>query len=440
MAKALLVSLLCLLKILFAANEVQAFAPSVITPTRSSTVRHAQSNVTPPPAGAPAVPPPHPPPYKHVLAILTMPYTSLDRIANEAILERVLPTTNKLSVVLRCEGPAPSLASLRRYVGEIYSQLWDCAIGQQDPDIPDVVVYPQNLPNAAPESWITIQGDLDAVCSHDSIIGWVSTGATGRGRRFQSAAGQGVGGLDEHVAALNSERAGRKLAPVQALHVMDDSWPVGASADDYVVFLDDDAEDTAATAGKNGKGTTDPDEPTNELFLGGARIPPNQIFESVAVGGTFDGLHFGHRKLLTLAMSSVNPVTGRLLVGVTADEMLKKKENAEYIPCLKDRMDGVLSFLSRLSPGMMNRVKLVPISDSFGPPGQPDQHFDALVLSHETLETGYKLNQYRVKDLGIKPLYLLCTRRTEAHGMSSTALRRLRVLKGKDTAVNKSTV
>jgi phosphopantetheine adenylyltransferase len=436
MAKALLVSLLCLLKILFTVHVVQAFAPSVSTPTRSSTVRHAQSNVTPPPGGSPAVPPPPSPPYKHVLAILTMPYTSLDRIANEAILERVLPTTNKLSVVLRCEGPAPSLASLRRYVGEIYSQLWDCAIGQQDPDIPDVVVYPQNLPNAAPESWITIQGDLDAVCSHDSIIGWVSQEATGRGTRFQSAAGQGVGGLEEHVAALNSERAGRKLAPVQALHVMDDSWPVGASTDDYVVFLDDDADDT----GVKDKGATDPDEPTNELFLGGARIPPNQIFESVAVGGTFDGLHFGHRKLLTLAMSSVNPVTGRLLVGVTADEMLKKKENAEYIPCLKDRMDGVTAFLSRLSPGMMNRVKLVPISDSFGPPGQPDQHFDALVLSHETLETGYKLNQYRVKDLGIKPLYLLCTRRTEAHGMSSTALRRLRVLKAKDTAVNKSTV
>jgi phosphopantetheine adenylyltransferase len=43
------------------------------------------------------------------------------------------------------------------------------------------------------------------------------------------------------------------------------------------------------------------------------------------VGGTFDGLHFGHRKLLTLAMSSVNPVTGRLLVG-GGGEMLKKKE------------------------------------------------------------------------------------------------------------------
>jgi cytidyltransferase-like protein len=449
MAKGLLVSLVCLLRILFTAhNEVQAFAPSVVVPTRSSaSVFRAQSTSTPPPSSAPAEPPSPPPgpPYKHVMAILTMPYTSLDRIANEAILERVLPTTNKLSVVLRCDGATPSLACLRRYVGEIYSQLWDCAIGQQDPDIPDVVVYPQNLPNAAPESWITIQTDLDAVCSHDSIIGWVTQEANGRGTRFQSAAGQGVGGLDEHVAALNSERAGRKLAAVQALHVQDDSWPVGAAADDHVVFLDDDYDDDA-TAAVNGKGTsdarrgTDRDEPVNELLLGGARIPPNQIFDSVAVGGTFDGLHFGHRKLLTLAMSSVNPVTGRLLVGVTADEMLKKKENAEYIPCLKDRMDGVRAFLSRLSPGMMNRVKLVPISDSFGPPGQPDQHFDALVLSHETLETGYKLNQYRVKDLKIKPLYLLCTRRTEAHGMSSTALRRLRVLKGQDTptpAVNK---
>lgn len=367
-------------------------------------------------------------PFKHALAILTMPYTSVDRIANEAILERVLTTTNKLSVVLRCQGPTPSLACLRRYVGEVYSQLWDCAVGTQDPVLPDVVVYPQNLPNVAPESWITIQRDLDAVCSTDSITGWVTDGAQGRGRRFQSAPGDGVGGLHEHVAALNSERANRDLPPVTTLTLLEDADQRQAQMehDSFVVFLDDDDDGIA-------KGRMyDADEPQNELFLGGARIPPNQIFDSVAVGGTFDGLHFGHRKLLTLAMSSVNPVTGRLMVGVTVDEMLLKKENAEYIPDLKERMDGVRAFLSRLAPGMMNRVKLVPISDTFGPPGQPDQHFDALVLSHETLDTGYKLNRHRQENLGMEPLHLLCTRRTEAHGMSSTALRRMRRLKEKD--------
>ena len=77
---------------------------------------------------------------------------------------------------------------------------------------------------------------------------------------------------------------------------------------------------------------------------------------------------------------------------------------------------------------MKNRCSIVPIEDSFGPPGQKvgGAEFDALVLSHETLETGLLLNQHRQSELGLPPLKLLCTRRTEAHGMSSTALRRLR--------------
>jgi FAD synthase len=42
-------------------------------------------------------------------------------------------------------------------------------------------------------------------------------------------------------------------------------------------------------------------------FLGVPVFLPIKFFESVTWWvGTFDGLHFGHRKLLTLAMSSVN--------------------------------------------------------------------------------------------------------------------------------------
>ena len=87
----------------------------------------------------------------HVLAILTIPATSQDRIANEAILEAALSKCLKLSVVLRSahERDDHSLASLRRYVGEVYSALWDCAMGSGN--VKDVIVYPQNLPNAAPE-------------------------------------------------------------------------------------------------------------------------------------------------------------------------------------------------------------------------------------------------------------------------------------------------
>ena len=123
---------------------------------------------------------------QHVLAILTMPTTSRDRIANEAILEQALQRCSKLSVVLRSADSLDnthSLASLRRYVGEVYSALWDSAMGSES--VKDVIVYPQNLPNAAPEQWIVNRPELDCICSHDSICGWVSSSAGGRGVLFQ---------------------------------------------------------------------------------------------------------------------------------------------------------------------------------------------------------------------------------------------------------------
>jgi phosphopantetheine adenylyltransferase len=378
--------------------------------------------------------------FRHTLAILSMPSTSTDKIANEAILDKAVQHTSKLSVVLRCQGDkSPSLARLRRYVGEVYSTLWDVAMATGDPDFCDVVVYPQNLPNAAPESWIHCSPDLDSVCSHDSICGWVSESAMGRGLQFQTREGDGIGGLDNHVSAVNAEREYRDLPPVVAIHV--DPWPKGASAtwqaQHQVVWLDDEEEEegnqrpTMTCNQRNGTTNGENEIGDNKdlyALIGGARIPTESLFEKVAVGGTFDGMHYGHRKLLTLAVSSVNPRSGKLMVGVTIDDMLRHKSFNEEIPKIKERIDGVREFIYRLAPGIKNRVKLRAIDDPYGPPGTMDEgrDFDALVLSHETLDNGHKLNQYRQNELGLQPLTLLCTRRTEPHGMSSTALRRKR--------------
>ena len=317
-------------------------------------------------------------PYKHIMAILSVPSTSIDRIANEAILETALSKSDKLSVVLRCEGTrkSQSLVSLRGYVGEIYSQLWDLVM-EEFPrrGVPDVVVYPQNMPNTAPESWIDIQPDLDCVCTHDTLVGWVSEEATGRGVQFLNNQGSGRGGLKEHVAALNAERLRRKLDPVTALPP--EHWPIGAQVrtaqDDMVVFLDDEPNtksaiqqalelDYSPTSSNNGDSTNGDyrdfgdngdAELSSSSFLSGAPISSHNLFESVAVGGTFDGLHFGHRKLLTLAVSSVQPMTGRLLVGITQDEMLRNKKCADQIPNYKTRAAAVQDFLKRLAPGCL---------------------------------------------------------------------------------------
>lgn len=317
-----------------------------------------------------------------------------------------------------------------------------------DPDFCDVVVYPQNLPNAAPESWIHNAPDLDSVCSHDSICGWVSESAMGRGLQFQLKQGDGMGGVDAHVQAMNADREWRKLNPVVAIHV--DPWPKGASAkwqnQNNVAFLDDEEEAEHDQEKKALVYSTDGDSRNNGAtangdidegilygsdsgnLIGGARIPTECLFDKVAVGGTFDGMHYGHRKLLTLAVSSVNPSSGKLLIGVTVDEMLQHKSYNEEIPTMQERMEGARDFVYRLAPGLKNRVKLRPIDDEYGPPGTLEEggDFDALVLSHETLENGHKLNEYRREMLGMPPLALLCTRRTEPHGMSSTALRRRR--------------
>jgi len=381
--------------------------------------------------------------FEHTLAVLTMPTTSMDRIANEAILDTAAEyTTKKLSIMLRCEDEvAPSLASLRRYVGEVYSCLWDVALGMGNPDdIFDVVVYAQNLPNSAPEQWIHHQADLDCVCSHDSLMGWISTNAQGRGVQYQSVQGRGQGGLDAHVSAINADRQARDLHPVRALHV--DPWPIGATPspeeaeeDSNVIFLDDDDLEPCTLSSlsplaDDESGGENLDDVGDDPFsmIAGPRIPQEVLFDNVAVGGTFDGMHYGHRKLLTLAISSVNPMTGRLMVGVTVDEMLTHKAYSEQIPLYDERMKGARDFVYRFAPGMKNRISFIPISDAFGPPGTQSDgaSFDALVLSHETLENGYKLNEHRKDVLNMEPLTLLCTRRTEPHGMSSTALRRLR--------------
>ena len=368
--------------------------------------------------------------YKHGLAILRMPSTSIDRIANEAILETAMQKTRKLSVVLRSRDDNHSLASLRKYVGEVYSMLWDCSMGimMDEQHVTNVVVYAQNLPNAAPEQWIHHREDLDMVCSHDSLCGWFCESASGRGSTFADELGNGIGGLEDHVAALNADRAGRGLSPVQALRV--EPWPMGASLDfqrdNHVIFMDDEELEEGSDEIQAQPDASQDDG--SSLFLGGARIEPKSLYQNVCVGGTFDGMHYGHRKLLTLAVSSVLPQNGQLLVGVTVDDMLKHKKFANLIPSLSERMAGVRDFLDRLAPGMKNRVKIVPISDPYGPPGSKEhgKDFEALVLSHETLENGHLLNEHRVHNLGLKPLVLLCTRRTEAYGMSSTALRKRR--------------
>ena len=118
------------------------------------------------------------------MAILALPLSTPDRIANEAILQQSIshthPTEGKLSVILRCrDDDAPSghtLPSLRRYMSELYSAAWD--IMSQNSNPLNIIVYPHQLPNTPPESWLYHRSDIECIISHDCILGLHSIGSS----------------------------------------------------------------------------------------------------------------------------------------------------------------------------------------------------------------------------------------------------------------------
>ena len=107
---------------------------------------------------------------------------------------------------------------------------------------------------------------------------------------------------------------------------------------------------------------------------------------AVAVGGTFDHLHSGHKLMLSLAaLLGHGHGQGALLCGVTAgDAMLARKSHRARLQPLAVRMARVRDFLRLFGAP---RAVLVPLRDPFGPAAS-DRALQALVVSPETLPGG----------------------------------------------------
>lgn len=136
-------------------------------------------------------------------------------------------------------------------------------------------------------------------------------------------------------------------------------------------------------------------------------------YNKVAVGGTFDKFHDGHKKLLSTAFEIGNEIE----IGVTSDAFGGLKGD---IDSCKERMSNLKTFFS----GKSNFV-VVPLEDSYGTTIY-DANFEAIVVSEETEPTAVKINEIRVSK-GMKPLDIVVVSFVLAYDgipISSTRIRR----------------
>ncbi|HHT19800.1 MAG: phosphopantetheine adenylyltransferase [Euryarchaeota archaeon] len=107
-------------------------------------------------------------------------------------------------------------------------------------------------------------------------------------------------------------------------------------------------------------------------------------YGKVAVGGTFDKFHEGHRLLIEKAFQ----IGENVLIGVTSDEFGGLKGEIE--PC-----DVRMSNLNLLLKDRSNYY-LARLEEHYGPTVD-DPTIDAIVVSPETEPTAQKINQIRQK-------------------------------------------
>jgi len=142
-------------------------------------------------------------------------------------------------------------------------------------------------------------------------------------------------------------------------------------------------------------------------------------FQIVAVGGTFDEFHKGHRALLLKAFE----VGQRVMIGLCTDELVQRLSKPHKISTYDFRLEELKGFLRE--EGVLERAEIIPLHDAYGVTLSRGC-VDAIVVSRETEKTAKEINKKR-EARGLEPLSIIVIDMVPAYNyepISTTRIRR----------------
>lgn len=111
------------------------------------------------------------------------------------------------------------------------------------------------------------------------------------------------------------------------------------------------------------------------------------MFTRVVIGGTFDAMHLGHRKLIKTAAD----IGESIVIGLTSDDFAARFRPMKA-PSYEKRKTRVEDFLK----DMGKPYDIVEINDSYGV-ATIDAEIDCIIVSEETLLRAEEINTIRFK-------------------------------------------
>jgi cytidyltransferase-like protein len=141
-------------------------------------------------------------------------------------------------------------------------------------------------------------------------------------------------------------------------------------------------------------------------------------FRKVAVGGTFDELHKGHKMLLSKAFE----VGYIVLIGLCTDEFVKKMGKPHLTAPYEERLNELRAFLKKSN--LSGKTEIIPLNDPYGKT-LTDKCIEALVVSEETEKIAIKINQKR-SEAQLPPLTIVTISMVPAENCKPISTTRIR--------------